>query len=236
VPTLFYAQAKGLDRQDMRIEAGLARGWHGALPEHPSPELVRGRVDEMLDGEAGARMRAALAQRDPANGALRAAVELLLTCASLDGSALDAGALLEVACWRRDQRPVSTATFVDDARSYLAWRHLAASAPERAGERESAVARWWKNTTSEAWPLSAAAELRALRESSGADDETWRALQQAFASHPSRSGHREKLDELLDALRTLGPAAIELARSQPGRALRDSIRDLVREREAEPAH
>ncbi len=50
VPTLFFAQDKGLDRQDLRIERGLVASLHGVIPERADPELVRGRLDDLLEG------------------------------------------------------------------------------------------------------------------------------------------------------------------------------------------
>jgi hypothetical protein len=97
VPTLFFAQDKGLDRQDLRIERGLAGSLHGVIPERADPELVRGRLDDLLEGELGARVREALSARPAPDGALRAAVELLGVCAGLEGSSLDRGVLHELA-------------------------------------------------------------------------------------------------------------------------------------------
>ena len=86
VPALFFAQAKGMDRQDLRITHGLSHGWHGHLESLDSVH-VRAQVTEWLDGPSRERAVSALAKRPVPSGALRCAVALLDAHAAIDGSA-----------------------------------------------------------------------------------------------------------------------------------------------------
>ncbi|HEY9844512.1 MAG: hypothetical protein ACAI44_05750 [Candidatus Sericytochromatia bacterium] len=86
VPTLFYAQAKGLDRQDQRIAGGLAAGWHGQLDALTPEALAAGLA--WLQRE-GPEIRARLGRRPRPQGALRGAYELLKLHSDLPGSPVD---------------------------------------------------------------------------------------------------------------------------------------------------
>jgi UDP-N-acetylglucosamine--N-acetylmuramyl-(pentapeptide) pyrophosphoryl-undecaprenol N-acetylglucosamine transferase len=197
VPTLFFAQDKGLDRQDLRIERGLAGSLHGVIPERADPELVRGRLDDLLEGELGARVREALSARPAPDGALRAAVELLGVCAGLEGSSLDRGVLHELAALRRDAPRGLPVAFSRAARAYRSFRALAGSAAEVAVSREAHAASWWSGAPRGKEALRAGAALAALRERSQLDEAGWRALTSAFARGPER-GYEAKLERLLE--------------------------------------
>lgn len=89
-PSLFYAQAKKLDRQDLRVAAGVQQGWHLELPEFSEPAL-----DEALKQlqAQSAQLRQNLQARPKAKGGLLGAYEILKLHCSLPDSPLDEGQL-----------------------------------------------------------------------------------------------------------------------------------------------
>jgi hypothetical protein len=233
VPTLFYAQTKGLDRQDRRIQRAADQGLCALLPDASDPQLARSLLEELLTGELGVGIRRSLDGRSVPRGALLAAVELLLVCESVAG-AIDRRALLEVASWRRAASDELARDFVANTRAYRAWRELAASPPEIAAESDRAAARWWASAGESAEPLAVGAELRALGDRSGVDSSTWNAILAAFARHPGSRSESIKRSELLDALRAIDAhgGAIQSAGDVPSSALRDAVLALARDADA----
>lgn len=75
VPTLFYAQKKGMDRQDLRIRDSMEHGWCEELSSFNENEL-RTQVEQFLTGPAG-RVRDALRRRAFPNGNVHAARHIL---------------------------------------------------------------------------------------------------------------------------------------------------------------
>ncbi|CAM2063824.1 hypothetical protein SCOR_00575 [Sulfidibacter corallicola] len=111
IPTSFFAQRKGLDRQDERLAEGRHRGWHRVLAGF-DPILIREELTALLDPERADRLRARMAERPRAMGALRGAVALLELQAHVAPSSLDAAALYPAAeamdLWRRGEvRPIT---------------------------------------------------------------------------------------------------------------------------------
>lgn len=100
VPTVFWAQAKGMDRQDERVRLGAEHGWHLALPRC-EPEAIRAAIATLTSVETRTSIAQALAARGPSYGALRSAVELLKLHASLPHSRIDPRALNVVALLRQ---------------------------------------------------------------------------------------------------------------------------------------
>jgi predicted glycosyltransferase len=238
VPSLFFAQKKGLDRQDARLERELSAGLYAVIEREPDADLLRARLEDLLSGAAGRAMRRALATREVPNGALQAAAALLAVCASLGDVGFERASLFEVAAWRRDLPAPLADDFVTHGRAYRSWRALAASLPEIAAERDRNIERWWSGRSERCEEIARGAELGELRAKSGADDETWRAILQAFALHSSARAQSLKLSELSDALRALhaselGPALVELAQNETKSALRDAILARARDRDAE---
>lgn len=107
VPSLFYAQAKGIDVQAERTANGKAAGLHGELSGF-DPLLVQCKLAELLHGDSGADFRINLARRGVPIGALTAAVEILTVHESLTGSPINRRRLQFVAAirraWLRDSR------------------------------------------------------------------------------------------------------------------------------------
>jgi len=100
VPSLFYAQQKGIDVQAERIADGKAAGLHGELTGF-DPILVQSKLEELLNGHLVFEIRKNLIQRGVPFGALTAAVEILTIHESLACSTIDRRRLGFVAALRR---------------------------------------------------------------------------------------------------------------------------------------
>lgn len=96
VPTCFFAQQKGMDRQEERLAEGAAKGWHLVLPGFDRHHIQHA-LQHLLDGEQSQVIRDQLAQRTLAQGALRGAVELLELQAFASPNSLDTAALYPAA-------------------------------------------------------------------------------------------------------------------------------------------
>lgn len=116
VPTLFFAQVKGLDRQDERILLGQDKGWN----------LVLGKLNEesLQEGfhslkEKAITIREVLTERPQSYGSLNCAVEILKLHASLKRSPIERPDLY--GAWQK-RRNYSGLFFADTAQtlqSYL---------------------------------------------------------------------------------------------------------------------
>lgn len=101
VPSLFFAQGKGLDQQARRIARGHAAGLHGWLRDL-EPATIRCEVASLLDdAPRRAAVLEALERRARPDGALRAAVSLLELYASTPGASVDRRRLFLAACAAR---------------------------------------------------------------------------------------------------------------------------------------
>ncbi len=126
VPTCFFAQQKGMDRQDERLAEGAAKGWHSVLAGF-DPHLIQDALQQLLDPDRSQAIRDRLAQRPLAGGALRGAVELLELQAFAAPNSLDAAALYPAARtlsnWLSDRsRPVlATAPAFAKVWQWRAW-------------------------------------------------------------------------------------------------------------------
>ncbi|MGV3525982.1 MAG: hypothetical protein ACO1RX_17295 [Candidatus Sericytochromatia bacterium] len=87
-PSLFFAQQKGLDRQERRIHKGCAQGWHGELAELTDASLDRSLARFQVEGAA---WRAALDQRPRALGSVLGAYALLRQYADMTPARLHPG-------------------------------------------------------------------------------------------------------------------------------------------------
>ncbi|MDJ0835706.1 MAG: hypothetical protein QNK37_04270 [Acidobacteriota bacterium] len=104
VPTLFYAQTKGMDRQEERIDRGVSAGLHRKLTNLDT-SILRAAVEDMKRADTQAELRDALVRHPPARGALSAAVQLLDLHAVLGDSAVERSALIAAAACARDWEP-----------------------------------------------------------------------------------------------------------------------------------
>jgi predicted glycosyltransferase len=139
VPTLFYAQRKGMDRQDERIALGMQQGWHGALDSDLlslQPETLRARLEDILQGSKRASILQALNRRIEAQGALKAAVEILGLVPHLERPRLYEAALHHHA----DSPP----GYVEAHQALTQWWDALCTAGQRSALQESAVVGWLK--------------------------------------------------------------------------------------------
>ena len=121
VPSVFYAQRRGMDRQDERVAHGVERGWHlGLMPSAfvddvmPSTGDINAAVDKLFEEPTYAAVSSTLAKRDLDNGAFFGAVELLRLAASVPGCAVQAQSLDDVVALR-------SAFVGDDFSSAVQW-------------------------------------------------------------------------------------------------------------------
>lgn len=76
VPTLFFAQKKGLDRQDLRVEAGAQQGYHLSLTSFEEEEILQ-KITKLEENKSA--FREAMIKRLPlTQGASRAAQVILM--------------------------------------------------------------------------------------------------------------------------------------------------------------
>jgi UDP-N-acetylglucosamine--N-acetylmuramyl-(pentapeptide) pyrophosphoryl-undecaprenol N-acetylglucosamine transferase len=81
VPCIFFAQPKGMDRQDERVAYGLEQGWHGAFDASGAAihlaDLSETVLNEAVERAIENGCSAALQEKEPAVGSIRAAAEIL---------------------------------------------------------------------------------------------------------------------------------------------------------------
>ena len=218
VPTIFYAQHKGMDRQDERVKRGVARGWHDAFDSEGArsnvaemdPTLIRSKVAALLEGEKRAGILAALERRPEAPGATRAAAELLALHSSLPDSPIDRQKLYEAAALRLAWQGAREPTFVESARAFLGWRALASSRTALDDATDRAAAAWHRGIDDafreEARrALDWGAELLSLRRRADIDEELWHDLLAAYCSSAtgqslSEIERRQRLGDTLSAI------------------------------------
>jgi UDP-N-acetylglucosamine--N-acetylmuramyl-(pentapeptide) pyrophosphoryl-undecaprenol N-acetylglucosamine transferase len=116
VPTAFYAQVKGMDRQDERVALGVHRGWHHHLGDF-DPLTIRETAEGLTTAAARLQIADALGDREQSAGALRAALELLVLHASAPSSPIDLAALYAAAALRAEWPAVARAQGVSGAGS-----------------------------------------------------------------------------------------------------------------------
>lgn len=137
VPTLFYAQSKGMDRQDERISLGLQQGWHGALGAEPSAlshDDIRERLEAILTGPQRVGILRGLAARPVSHGALRAAVEILALAPQVERARLYEAAL--------HYQSRGACEYVSAHQALSQWWDSICTAGQRASLKEQAVLDW----------------------------------------------------------------------------------------------
>lgn len=100
VPTVFYAQEKGMDRQDERVALGVEKGWHSILVG-TDPQAACDAVNRLFEDDVRESIATSLAARAPARGRWKAAAEILALHGSLPGSPVNRALLYLVAGWQR---------------------------------------------------------------------------------------------------------------------------------------
>jgi predicted glycosyltransferase len=194
VPTLFYAQNKGMDRQDERIAQGLRQGWHGSLGHDIcalEPSEIRARLEEILHGPGRLAILQALERRPVPRGAVRAAVEILSLVTVVERPTLYEAGLHYLAN--------STPDFGQAHLALRQWWDSQCSAADRESLKEAAVLNW----SGQAGLAGHWAELGRwgrLLASLGPSER--RELLKAWAYHGARDEARER-ERLGDALAVL---------------------------------
>lgn len=130
VPTLFFAQKKGWDRQDLRIEMGLKEAWHGQL-KSLDRSYIQSKVSQLLTDDSQAQYRQALSLRAKGQGALRAAVECALMLANLKDIGLKRADIEAMAALRQSLKAPLTQSFKDYCAARDFWLRMLASPEER---------------------------------------------------------------------------------------------------------
>ncbi len=94
VPSLFFAQSKGLDQQEKRIRMGVERGWHGWL-KSLDPSVIRQEVHNALYSTCNSAClwREALANRPLETGSIAGAIQILDGVSDLENTALNRDAI-----------------------------------------------------------------------------------------------------------------------------------------------
>ncbi len=198
VPTLFYAQGKGMDRQDERIAHGLEQRWHAALDPDLcllEPAYLRARLEEVLDSPIRTEILRALDQRAPSGGALNAAVEILGLAPRIAR-----GRLYEAALHYKSHPDHG---YVEAHQALLAWWEAIGSSEERSVLEEAAVVAWLRPSPGETGWAEAAAWGRHL---AAIEPGLLRGLLRAWAAHRSsdEGQERQRLGDVLAALRAHG--------------------------------
>lgn len=183
VPAAFFAQNKGMDRQDLRIEQGLQGGWHLALPSIQPSDVDK--VLHLLDDPATRiSLGERLALRPWSQGALRGAVALLQLHAALDHSPVDRAELVLTAAIRSCRADRRTGTPFNAAyRQWQQWSRLTLTVTERSYLTDLALV-IWETRASHSERLTALLEtgdrLAALHQALGLPDKLWTRLLTAY--------------------------------------------------------
>jgi len=169
VPTVFYHQPKGMDRQDERVELGRMKGWHLGLPDL-DPDQALDRLNALFEEEVRERILTSLAQRPAARGRLEAALEILLLQANSPHSPINKNKLYQVARWRwnwEEQREHSFPVVAATARRWL--KHICP--PDAVTEAEESALIGWhgEERTGGTDLLTWAMRLNGLGEEPGAE-------------------------------------------------------------------
>ena len=199
VPTLFFPQSKGMDRQDERVRLGLERGWHGFLPSDllgQSHEQLRQQVETLLGDSRRAKIAQALDERPPSVGALRAAVEILGLAPQVERDRLYEAAL--------HHRVAAGPGYVEAHQSLGQWWDGLCTSEERSVLKERAVLDWLRPRGETGWDLlDRFARLLASLEPSCREE-----LLKAWAHHGHEETEEEQRASLGNALQVLCERAL----------------------------
>lgn len=226
VPAAFFAQTKGIDRQDLRVQRGVEAGLHLALPAI-TPEDTRVVAAQLRDVGTLERLTAALHARPVALGALNAAEALLALDARHPRSAIDRLALTRAVAARAQDLADGTPEALSPltARAFDAWVEATEGA---AGLGDMAVAiaadraPW---STEGPRHIARARRLARLARDTGWPVERLQRFLQAYGRAPGGVALRSRrLDGLLGTLLD-GPSALTLDEAV---ALLDAARKICR--------
>ena len=194
VPTLFFPQSKGMDRQDERVRLGLERGWHGFLPSDllgQSHEQLRQQVESLLGGPRRAMIAQALGERPQSVGALRAAVEILGLAPQVERDRLYEAAL--------HHRVAAGPGYAAAHQSLAQWWDGLCTTAERSALKERAILDWLRPRGETGWEhLDRFARLLGSLDASCREE-----LLKAWAHHGPEETEEEQRVSLGNALQVL---------------------------------
>lgn len=194
VPTVFYAQPKGMDRQDERLRLGLERRWHLAFPAGElsalEPVLIHSTMESLFT--------VSLEQRPRSGGALRAAVELLALRASQPGCWYSRRHLFEAAQMRS---AFAAAGFARAWQCLSWWRKLTLLPAVADEETEKAALAWQSAGQPTASQISWGARLADFQSRLEMPDERFKKGLAAWCHEGAGDrSHEERLRRQLDAV------------------------------------
>lgn len=190
VPTVFFAQDKGMDRQDERIAWGIERGLCAQFDASASQlssltvEHVHEKVQAILESPARVRIQEALEARAFDHGATVGAAELLGLIADQPGSSLKRQQILALGGWRLAWAPTPNASFRDDAQWALRWQKKALTVQQNNDDHERIADAFRARKPVNAFALTVGRVLSrwVVR---GLSPETVERLLIAWAAHPN---------------------------------------------------
>jgi UDP-N-acetylglucosamine--N-acetylmuramyl-(pentapeptide) pyrophosphoryl-undecaprenol N-acetylglucosamine transferase len=138
VPTVFYAQPKGMDRQDERIALGENQGWHLTLHRLDASEASL-QIEKLWDEEVRGAILDSLDERPMTRGRSQAATEILALHSSLPHSPVSRALLFQTALWQRDWGGVDFPSVAVTARRWL--KHMCHNEALEE-QREQALLAW----------------------------------------------------------------------------------------------
>lgn len=187
IPTAFFAQNKGMDRQDMRIDHGCAKGWNQKL-DAVEPELIQESLERLSNYSTRQTMKEAMHHRPASQGALRASVAILRLHGALSNSKLERNRLCDTALhavhWQQMSK-APEARFADAYAGASRWHQLTSTVAERENRLEASLVAWETGAstpTSYRHSLENGMRLSQLGYQSGLSGQSWLKLLKAYTS------------------------------------------------------
>ena len=153
VPSAFYAQQKGLDRQDLRIEWGEAEGLHLRL-NSLDKTLIRAAVERLKEADCQNRLKDLLKERGCSQGGRRAAFELIKLASTLASCPIDRSRLSLAMAMRAAWKSNGEYSFSDTFAVSEIWDNAAISELDRESDIDAAK-RSLLGIDAEEWQLAA---------------------------------------------------------------------------------
>jgi len=209
VPSIFYAQDKGLDAQGERVRQGAEAGWHRYV-ERLDAALLQREVERLEDTGVQLEIRAALRARGEQRGALRAATELLALHAGLEGSPIARRKLLWCAAARAAWRPCSEVAFAEAFEAMQGWFRTALDRGTWDEHLDRAAGAWSEGIGDRGWPepdvlaawMAWGTKLVGWQEALDWPQDRWKRLVQGAARDAFGAADRraDMVEELLEAI------------------------------------
>lgn len=141
VPTVFYPQPKGMDRQDERVQQGVREGWHLMLSQQ-DPVLACQALSKLFEEDVREALLKSLHNRTAPRGTLLAAAELLSLHSCLPTSPVNRPKLFQVCGWRAIWPSEKRALFPQVAVTARRWLKHMCSPESLEIQSENALLDW----------------------------------------------------------------------------------------------